>query len=425
MDGRNGRQSNGVRATPSFSAHDVVTKFVRFARDYQGWSRSELARALGRDPTKIVPHSGNPKLDWIVRLAHVMDWPVGDLAEFFYASLPGSSGATSACDPCAIEGEIQDALRLNETARLVTLGRRQYEASNDARTRARACLREAIGWAEAHGRFDRVIDAACRGLRESDATEEVRALLMVHLSAANLHLWNLDASRGLATELIDSLERARGPMTTTLRLARASARVTRARASLRRIEHADLPAAQLALEAADDCYAAGGICHELQCTRPDLSGRVDLLASLAKMGAMHSEALRGSCTKIDAAQAIMDGATERPYESRGWSCIHAAVLAMGSPSSGDEHAARSDVAGSLRLASECAEASDVWPLRERVWTLESARRRGEATASSEAHPWVLEVSDLRSLLGVMGRFPSFRPLGWQILESARIVREPH
>ena len=43
--------------------------------------RTELAAALGRDPTKLVPGSGNPKLDLVVHLAEALDWSIGDVSE--------------------------------------------------------------------------------------------------------------------------------------------------------------------------------------------------------------------------------------------------------------------------------------------------------------------------------------------------------
>ncbi|MCA9299045.1 MAG: hypothetical protein KDA28_08260, partial [Phycisphaerales bacterium] len=48
---------------------------------YKDWSRKELAQSLSRDPGKLIPESGNPKLDFVTSLADVLDWSVGDVAE--------------------------------------------------------------------------------------------------------------------------------------------------------------------------------------------------------------------------------------------------------------------------------------------------------------------------------------------------------
>jgi hypothetical protein len=56
-------------------------RFVDLARVYRGWTKGELSTALRRDPTKIIPQSGNPKLDLIAGIAEALDWTIGDVAE--------------------------------------------------------------------------------------------------------------------------------------------------------------------------------------------------------------------------------------------------------------------------------------------------------------------------------------------------------
>ena len=58
-----------------------LARLIDLARAYRGWSRLEIAKALDRDPGKLLPDSGNPKLDLVVGLAEALDWPVGDVAE--------------------------------------------------------------------------------------------------------------------------------------------------------------------------------------------------------------------------------------------------------------------------------------------------------------------------------------------------------
>ena len=57
-----------------------LEQLLELAQAYQGCSRKELARILGRDRTKLVPASGVPKLDMVIDLCRVLDWPVGDVA---------------------------------------------------------------------------------------------------------------------------------------------------------------------------------------------------------------------------------------------------------------------------------------------------------------------------------------------------------
>jgi hypothetical protein len=72
-------------------------------------------------------------------------------------------------------------------------------------------------------------------------------------------------------------------------------------------------------------------------------------------------------------------------------------------------------------AIEVAERLGNWSLRERAFSLELVRReRLERTTGFDAD-WVLDEDDVRTIAGTMGRFPSFRETGWQILSQARIV----
>ena len=67
--------------TTNVVRRERLSRFVDLARVYRGWNKSELSQALGRDPTKLIPQSGNPKLDLVVGLAEALDWSVGDVAE--------------------------------------------------------------------------------------------------------------------------------------------------------------------------------------------------------------------------------------------------------------------------------------------------------------------------------------------------------
>jgi hypothetical protein len=60
-----------------------------------------------------------------------------------------------------------------------------------------------------------------------------------------------------------------------------------------------------------------------------------------------------------------------------------------------------------------------------VWALEHTRRRmQENGGSGRQEDWVLDKDDLRIVTGAIGRFPTFRETGWQILRSVRLVEDP-
>ena len=59
----------------------TMHRFVSLAQAYRGWSKTQTAERLGREVAKVVPESGNPKLDLVVAIADALEWPVGDVAE--------------------------------------------------------------------------------------------------------------------------------------------------------------------------------------------------------------------------------------------------------------------------------------------------------------------------------------------------------
>lgn len=62
-----------------------LKELVLLAAAFNGWSLRQLADALERDPSKLVPDSGAPKVDLIMRLAESLGWNVDDLLSHLHA----------------------------------------------------------------------------------------------------------------------------------------------------------------------------------------------------------------------------------------------------------------------------------------------------------------------------------------------------
>jgi tetratricopeptide (TPR) repeat protein len=62
-------------------ARERLEELQALARTYRNWSVKELAQALGRQPGRLVPESGMPKIDLVVGLAQALDWPVEAVVE--------------------------------------------------------------------------------------------------------------------------------------------------------------------------------------------------------------------------------------------------------------------------------------------------------------------------------------------------------
>lgn len=70
----------GIRKTwMSVPPRDRLRRLVDLARVYRRWSRQQVAEALGREASKVVPESGNPKLDLVMALSAAMDWEPGQI----------------------------------------------------------------------------------------------------------------------------------------------------------------------------------------------------------------------------------------------------------------------------------------------------------------------------------------------------------
>lgn len=66
----------GLEAARESLARERLEELQALARTYRNWSVKELAHALGRQPGRLVPDSGMPKIDLVVGLAKALDWPV-------------------------------------------------------------------------------------------------------------------------------------------------------------------------------------------------------------------------------------------------------------------------------------------------------------------------------------------------------------
>jgi hypothetical protein len=97
-------------------------------------------------------------------------------------------------------------------------------------------------------------------------------------------------------------------------------------------------------------------------------------------------------------------------ESYGWWCIFGSNLALRHFSGADlQRSVREFTDAALRIADRL----DNWAMRERVFTLQFALHR-ELDFTIGEH-------DQGMITATMGRFPTFRPVGWQILETAKVV----
>ncbi|MEO1129002.1 MAG: hypothetical protein AAFX05_04745 [Planctomycetota bacterium] len=172
------------------------------ARASRGWSRAQLARTLGRDPTKVYPESGNPKSDFVVKLAEVLEWPVGEVLETIW----GKDGLRSSEEEGVPSGyrDLYEQARAahagGEYQRVVDASKAMFAAADSDEHRAFACAMEYSGW-DGLGRYVQGVDAARRGLRFSPISTTTRNILRADLANAWYSLWDLTPALGTAEVL--------------------------------------------------------------------------------------------------------------------------------------------------------------------------------------------------------------------------------
>jgi len=415
-------------------AHDCrrqrLEQLLELAQAYRGWSRKRLAKALGRDPTKLVPDSGNPKLDYVLDLSRVLDWPLDVVVESLFGSdEPVHSDVAEQHDDVDAEGldaAAKQAHREGRYADMITLARRMYETAETSELRAVACNREAGGW-DGLGRYSSLLEAVQRGLREPDVSSDVRMLLKVNLANAYYTLWQLVESRATARDLIDWFA-DHPPQSKRQHVVQAFAYYVRGHSFRRLIEmepehathfaalaRADLDQSrrlhtQLADQYGDDAYR--GIANTC------VGGMMEVEVVLGERQA--GQVIEQFSSQLD---ALVDPAVYPvgdQLESFGWWCIFACNVALRHLT--DEKRLQQAMAVFTNKADEIANHIDNWSMRERVFTMEFARRQRLSDWTGLEPDWTIDSDDVRVLAGTMGRFPAFHGTGWRILQTARVIR---
>lgn len=400
--------------------HHLIT----LARTTRGWSRARLARALGRDPTKIYPESGNPKADFLMRLSEVLGWPIGDVMEMVW-------GDTGTAEPQLQTNSFDDlhqtgreAHKLGEYERLINIAKTMYRVAETDAQRAFSCAFEASGW-DGLGRYMQEADAAQRGLSHPNLSPTIRNILKSDLANAWYSLWELTPALGTSELLVQYYEEnpptkdrdwkwpaygyyVRGNTHRRLAAIENDSSEQHYRAAVQDLEQAAEMFDKLAVDL----------------NTPGLAG----IGNTVRGGIVESEVELKRRTPESAIEELRVGLetlsdSERApkgdwLESYGWRCVFGANVAMRHLTGSDlQHAMHEFCNSALSIADEM----DNWALRERVFTLQFVlhQRLSEQTGLDLAY--TIDDEQQQLITATMGRFPNFRQLGWQILETAQIV----
>jgi hypothetical protein len=407
---------------PSVARRDRLSRFVDLARVYRGWSRQELASNLGRDLSKVVPDSGNPKLDLVVALAEALDWSVGDVAQCVWDEPMGLPPC--GLDFATLDAQAMEAHRAGDWRRLVAGGAMLLRAASTPAERARA-LNRISGGHDGLGRHGKSLECIREALSLAPLTPGLELMLRVNLCGAHYSLWHVAEARAAARELVEQFE-AKPPEGRLERVAQAFALMYRGQCARRAIAAMPDTAKRSAADARADLERAGTLFSKLAREFGDDSyGGV---ANTCRGALMEVDCALGTLDPVDAVATITEalGGVEDPQlappgdwlESYGWWCIFGCNIAVRYLQDPQFHRA---MAIFTNKAVEIADRLDNWSLRERAFSLEQARRDRLQKSTGFDAEWVLDEDEVRTITGTMGRFPSFRETGWKILTEARIV----
>ncbi|MBT6269779.1 MAG: hypothetical protein HOI88_05460 [Phycisphaerae bacterium] len=406
-----------------------LEKALDLAQAYRGWSRKELATELGRDATKLIPESGNPKFDMILRLAEVLDWTLDEVSDWVWYG----NNKTKSNDKVSIkttfvdlDGKAQEAHRIGEYKKMVAIAHSALDIAKSPEERARAYNRAAGGW-DGTGRFRRVLRAAQAGLREHPIPSDLRLLLQSTAANAHYTLWQLDEAEGMAQRVVTYYEENK-PETDRAKVAQAHGLYVLGHTHRRLLEIETDQSSAHAQTAKSYLQKAEAYYEELARTiHPNYGG----IANTCRCGVLEAEVFLGSINAreaiariFDVINSVIDPTTFEKgdwLESYGWWCIAGCNITLRHIT--EERDIQRFMAMFTNKADEISERLNHWAMRERVFSMQFEGHQRLVGWTGQTIPIVIDNDDVRLITGTMGRFPQFRETGWLILNCGNIVQD--
>lgn len=369
--------------TASSDRRERLGQVIDLARIYRGWSRVEMASALNRDPAKIIPESGNPKLDLVIALADALEWSVGDVADSLWGDAPVSEGLDLGLDgPLAEDADLGSlefealneqslaAHRAGEGRRMLAIATTMQLVARTPRERALTAMR-AAGAFDLLGRYHKALECLERASVAPDLPPKALGLLQANLANAHYTLWHLVEAKALAAEVVakfhdtapaDRVERAQFAFALYVR-GHASRRLMATNPDERRFH---------AAAARTDLERAGAVFGGMWVEYSDESYRG--VENTCRGGLMEADVELGLMSAEDAVMKYLEGLDSvidvdahprgDQLESWGWWSIFGANVALRHFGATALHRF---VAIFSNKALEIADRLDNWSLRERAF----------------------------------------------------------
>jgi hypothetical protein len=394
-------------------ARERLEELLALARTYRNWSIKELALALGRQPGRLVPDSGMPKIDLVVALAKALDWPIEAVVDHLVKSATSTRANTvSKHDELGDFSSLYTASLQRRMERdyfeAIRLAVRAGAAADTATRRAAACVIESDSH-EAAGSYLEAL-RCLRTATELDGVD-VEWRLLVDAKIANVLFMqgNRTQAIGIASTVVDYAGRFTNNHVAAL--AHALALWARAHALRASIPTRNFDAWRtLAQSAESDFSSAAGIVAELRAADLGYEARNLTFAGAIDVALLEVKAVLEPSDAPDAISRLLEilreGGDVQPAigERKAWAAIALANTAKRMVSDDMQ------LWGILELASAAlrahAAATSNWYFAHQHLELDSERRRRLGSLAHGARN--LDATEAKLVAGVLGHVPAAR-----------------
>ncbi|MEY3027891.1 MAG: hypothetical protein RLZZ238_2788 [Planctomycetota bacterium] len=403
----------GLEQAREIAARERLEELQALARTYRHWSVKELAHALGRQPGRLVPDSGMPKIDLVVGLAKALDWPVEAVVDHLMKPASSSRGAVvqqdTAADYATLYNKSLEMRLARDYAEAIRLAVRAGAVADNPTRRAAALIIEAQAH-ESMGSFTESVRCLGMATRFDGVEADWRLYVDAHLANMLFMQGHVTQALGVATSVLDYGEKLQPTVrTSTARMLAHWSRANVLRSAIPSSGEIDAWR-PLAESARSDLHAARDLGNELMQDVSDkpiyfrnFVGSIEpLLLELDTIcdSASTEQAMR---TLIEMVRSTSDGELGHG-QRKAWAAVAIASIARRFVS--DEMQRR----GLLELASAAlrshAVATSNWYFAHRHLEIDAERRR--SLSGNGVAPRALDAVEAKLVAGVLGQVPGSR-----------------
>ena len=401
---------------------------VELARIYANFGVKELADVVGRDKTRVIPPTGNPKLDMVDALAGVLEWTVKDVVNALRGGPPNKHAqhpqhATIQTRLLGRRRRFEDLRRISSrleksdrTSLCGTVSGMMYRHAHDGHERSIAL--QMIGRVQMQmGDPSGSLISFRNGLGQSGLDFTARLELKIDLCRAHMGLHHHIEARTIATDVLGMIADDTRRDRVGLDEAEASARYIRGNAVRESIERG-VSIKELAVARED-------LLRFLQLEKKSSNSSLDErtvaigaileldteLGTVTPTDAIHTIEATLRIASADLEEGLLKDVTRRAWS---WWCLIGARIAGRDHGPGPRWEKTHDLARKAIMFSSRPEES---LLRASAYLLWFRAWEGSRHTGARAIAWHMEPMELELFVKTMGAQNSFMEPGWRILRE--------